>query len=342
MSQLSKILIALGVTFLIAGLMIGGYFWWKKPDQKQPIEVSQQKDKTGGFSSQDNLEGPYYHQIYSATSTDGLNWTKKEKLIFDHASVPGAIVKDGKIYLYFVDAAEEKDQLSVAISTDNGQTFVEKQQVKIADSDPWDTVDPHPVLVDNKIRLYYLGNFSQLAEQTPPPPSTIYSAESSDGINFDNVQEAYKSTGSEVITDPDVFQTDKDWRMLISKGQNLELLISTDKGIIFTKQADFSWNKGGVCDTFNFDGLYRTFYCGEGLKSATGANQGKLTTESGTRIETENKIICDPSVVQLSDNSYIMFYKVQDATQKTQQPGKEMNPGQSPEGKQTLPQSTKP
>ena len=81
------------------------------------------------------------------------------------------------------------------------------------------------------------------------------SAESSDGINFESPREVF---AEENITDPDVFQTDKDWRMFISKGQNLILAVSTDGGINFQEDKSFSWNEGGVCDTIKMDGLYRT------------------------------------------------------------------------------------
>ena len=36
-------------------------------------------------------DGPYFHQIYSAISTDGINWTFIDFLLFDHTSVPGAV-----------------------------------------------------------------------------------------------------------------------------------------------------------------------------------------------------------------------------------------------------------
>lgn len=258
--------------------------------------------------------GPYYHQIYSAGSTDGLNWTKNGQLLFEHASVPGAIIKDGIIYLYFVDqSAGDEVQLSVAISKDLGKTF-EKHKVLNSEMASCDMVDPHPEVVYNKIRLYYFGGFMGAGDPAKQDQAhKFYSAVSDDGINFKNQQLAYEDSQ---ITDPDVFQTDKDWRMLVSKGRGLDLLISTDSGITFKKEEGFSWDKGGVCDTFNFNDTYRTFYCGMGIESALGAEQGKLTQEQGRRIEEQGKITCDPSVIQLPDASYLMFYKVQEAQQQ--------------------------
>lgn len=40
--------------------------------------------------------GPYVHRICSASSDDGLAWTRDEGTRLDHASVPCALVADGK------------------------------------------------------------------------------------------------------------------------------------------------------------------------------------------------------------------------------------------------------
>ena len=49
-----------------------------------------------------NIIDPYYHKIYSATSVNGLSWTVNNTMIFDHASVPGAVYFNSRLYLYFV------------------------------------------------------------------------------------------------------------------------------------------------------------------------------------------------------------------------------------------------
>lgn len=265
-------------------------------------------NQTQKKSSRNDLNGPYYHQIYMATSKDGVTWEKQDKMLFDHTSVPGAVIRDGIIYLYFVDASGEEDQLSVAISKDLGKTF-EKKKVKIEGEESENAVDPHPELVNNQIRLYYFGGFYQGGKPSQDDKHKIYSAISDDGINFKNPQFAYQDYE---ITDPDVFSTDKDWRMLVTKGSSIDLSISTDGGITFKKVDGFVWSKGGVVDTFKFDNTYRTFYCGQkGIESATGAELGNLTMENIISIPTGSfKGICDPSVIQLLDSSYMMFYKV--------------------------------
>ncbi|MFA6493180.1 MAG: hypothetical protein WCV58_03520 [Patescibacteria group bacterium] len=316
-----KILWIILAILILTGLSIGGYFIYKKQvnvTEKASLSPSPDSSSSSApkVSSKNNPNGPYYHQIYSATSADGLTWTKQNKMLFDHASVPGAVIKNDKIYLYFVDASGDEDQLSVVMSTDNGKTFSEKQKVKVQDTPTYSVIDPHPQLIDGKIRLYYFSN--------PMSPNGIeaktfkmYSATSNDGVNFDDPKVAFES--SEIITDPDVFQTDTDWRMFISKGQKLVLSISTDGGITFREDENFSWNKGGVCDTIKMGEDYRTYFCGQGgISSALGAESGKLLVEESTRIESDkDQIICDPSVIKLQDGTYLMFYKVNKPNQQS-------------------------
>ncbi|MCL5407694.1 MAG: hypothetical protein M1429_04320 [Patescibacteria group bacterium] len=302
---------------ILAGIGIGGFFIYKKQITvtnkaiSSPPPVTKNSDQPK-VSSKNNPNGPYYHQIYAATSTDGLAWNKQNKLLFDHASVPGAVLKNNKIYLYFVDASGDEDQLSMVVSTDNGRTFGEREKVKVQDTPTYAIVDPHPELVDGKIHLYYFSNPMTPDQKKEPEVFRIYSAISNDGINFDNPQMAFENPV--LITDPDVFETSKDWRMFISEGTKLILTISTDGGITFKKDENFSWNKGGVCDTAKIGDTFRTFYCGEGgIKSATGAENGKLTTEDGVRLSADaGQIICDPSIIKLENGSYLMFYKTQE------------------------------
>ena len=303
------------IVLVLAGIIVLGYFIYKKQiATTEKATFSTSPPPAGSepkVSSKDNPNGPYFHQIYSATSTDGLTWIKQNKMFFDHASVPGAVVKNNKIYLYFVDASGESDQLSVAISQDSGKTFSEKQKVTVQNTPFYAIIDPHPQLEDDKIRLYYFSN-PMNPNGVADESFKVYSATSNDGVNFDNPQMAFENPV--LITDPDVFETSKDWRMFLSEGQNLILAISTDGGITFKKDENFSWNKGGVCDTIKMGEDFRTYFCGQGgIGSALGADTGKLIVEDGSRISPDNgKIICDPSVIMLEDGSYLMFYKSQE------------------------------
>ncbi len=305
MSRLTKILLIVLGILIFAGILLGVYFFTKSKSFSTP-------SKSNTVAQDPN--GPYYHKIYLATSKDGLTWQKQDKVLFDHASVPGAVIKDDVIYLYFVDASGDlSDQLSVGISKDLGKSF-NKQKIVIKGA-TLAAVDPNPVLLDNgQIRLYYFASPVTAGDPAAASgPHKIISAQSSDGINFDSPREVF---AEENITDPDVFKTAKDWRLFVSHGTSLDLAISSDNGITFTKQNDFSWNNGGVSSTDDISGTLRTYYCGQGgIGSAIGADTGKLTAEAGIRVAESNKIVCDPSVIQLPDGTYMMFYKVQELTQ---------------------------
>ena len=281
------------------------------PVNGNPAEASSGHTQGHNMTNMPSQMSPYHHRIYSATSKDGLNWKADEKTLFDHCSVPGAVVRKGIIYVYFVDGTDRKFGLSAAISKDLGKTFT-KQAVGGR------MVDPHPVLLnDGTIRLYFFGfrNGFQYAD-------------SKDGINFGDPKVVYKESRESIhasnkgrtrgrmgpmmlrFTDPDVFRTDKDWRMLVSKGPELLLLISDDNGETFKMQNDFSWNRGGVSETFNFNGVYRTFYGSGGMiKSAVGADKGKLVPEPGVRIRQKGNFqLSSPSVIRLPNGTYIMYY----------------------------------
>lgn len=70
-------------------------------------------------------------------------------------------------------------------------------------------------------------------------------------------------------------------------------------------------------------GLYRTYSCGEGIESFTGADKGKLTFERSRLIDEGGNIVCDPSVITMPDGSYLMFYKVQEISDEPKESEKE-------------------
>jgi hypothetical protein len=87
--------------------------------------------------------GPMQHSIYYATSADGLTYTDSGVLIKDQASVPGAVIIDGKIYLYYVDGPT--DTTAVGISQGDVATF-DFQSVVITGQTAAKAWDPNPVM----------------------------------------------------------------------------------------------------------------------------------------------------------------------------------------------------
>ena len=247
---------------------------------------------------------PYYHQVYSATSADGFNWTKQNVLLFDHASVPGSVIDtNGTIFLYFdyFASTTANEQLKVATSTD-GITFSSAQDVQITGSTVTRRVDPTAMrLTDGSIRLFYLDF------DASPNTKDIHSARSTDGINF--TEDAGIRFSKTPITDPDVFSIgDTAWAMYVSYwGNGGELVRAKSKdGLTFTEDTNFSFTQGAVCATMQFDSIFRTYYCGNGIVSFVTSDGKNITTESGVRIDGP---VCDPTVIRMPDSTYMMYYK---------------------------------
>lgn len=251
-------------------------------------------------------DGIRSHQVYSANSKDGKNWILDGKLLFDHASVPDAVIDSkGTIYLYFMDASNHQHQMSVAVSRDSGKSF-EKKKVEIANRQTdGQAVDPNPVLLDDgRIRLYYFGTFG------PPKPNepdhTINSAISSDGIHF--TEEAGVRFAAPHITDPDVIKVEGGWKMFVSQGR-LNLSTSSKDGLTFIQDKNPASTTGAVSRTIAIDGGYRMFTCGHGIEMQYTKDFVTWRME-GTAIEpAPGYVVCDPGIIKLPHGTWIMYYK---------------------------------
>ena len=269
------------------------------------------KETGGSMPGENQPEGeappntPYYHQVYSATSTDGLNWTVDNTMLFDHASVPGAVYFENKLYVYFVNASVWYDEkLSVGISEDRGKTFT-IHDVQITGSNSPYPVDPNPIIDNNQIRLTYLGNFMQEGET-----NKIVTGVSSDGINF--TEEAVIYTAGEVY-DPDLFydETADEWVLLLNPGGTTMALIkatASSPTATFTADEGFSWDKGSISSTHKIGDKYYTYYTGEGGVSVAEYSNGTLTNIANGILDFQG-LNADPTVAIFGENDYMMFFK---------------------------------
>jgi hypothetical protein len=166
------------------------------------------------------------------------------------------------------------------------------------------------------IRLYYYG---PSAVGVDPAMLTgthcIYSASSSDGINFKEdpgVRFSYDTKSNFGITDPDVVRlNDGSWLMFASLGENLVKAVSPTSSGTFTSDNTFHWDRGGVPGSFNFDGVIRTFMCYQGsIHMAIYDQKSGTLTDAGVALASppSGGIIADPSVIKVG-NEYLMFYK---------------------------------
>ncbi len=156
--------------------------------------------------------GPYFHRVMSATSADGLTWTKDGRVLLEHASVPCAIVTPaGRMRIYYVDASQTPETANVAESADGGQTFV-PLGLTIANRTASKAVDPGIVLLsDGRYRLYFYG--SAPGDPGGTDTHTIYSAISTDGVAFTEEAAVFAYPG---LVDPDVFRArNRCWYMFV-------------------------------------------------------------------------------------------------------------------------------
>lgn len=247
-------------------------------------------------------QGPYSDKIGYATSTDLVHWSDSGKTLAEHASVPGAAVKDGTIYLYFVDVATDgiSEQLGLMKSTDQGETWSEKEIIKISGAENKVPVDPTPlVLPDGRFRLYYLDILS--VDST----NKIYSAISDNGVNY--TEEAGVRLEYAGVFDPDVIFNEGAYFMYVGsmEGNNVYVATSID-GLNFN-EPQLAYAGGAIPDAF-FDGTKYYLYMG-GIIIATSDNGLNYEKSDYSFQSNLGQITADPAIVKIGENNYLLFYK---------------------------------
>ncbi|MFH0952252.1 MAG: hypothetical protein V1838_03620, partial [Patescibacteria group bacterium] len=258
-------------------------------------------------------EGPYHDAISFATSPDLLSWIDTGRLLVNHASVPDAVIKDGEIFLYFVDVSTDgiPEQIGLLRSTDNGTIWSDKVDITINGLANKVPVDPCPLLLaDGRIRLYYLDMSTAAGPEGIGSgiANRIYSAISSDGINFTQ-EEGYRYA-QEGIFDPSVIKYGDTYRMYVgdANGQNVYLATSTD-GLNFTK-VGIAYSGGAIPEVIY---AFETYFLFTGGINIASSNDGVIFTSLPDRFEsTINPLTADPSVIVLDDGTYLMFYKTRE------------------------------
>ncbi len=247
------------------------------------------------------------HQLYQATSADGKVFTGDNVLLVNSASVPDAVVRpDGSIWVYFVNGEKGKHGIFVAQGTASG-SFQIVDCVKINGRFEPTAVDPDIVrLSDGRYRLYYYANLGQTGGQ-----NIIRRAVSTDGINF--TVEGDVASGP--YTDPTVALLAKGgWLMSIPRGREGNLVFSSADGARFdtassvmVKDADGTPELAALAD-----GRVRMYAGGgKGLLSFVSADAGKTwskESETELRASGANRGAGNPSVVQLANGTWLLFY----------------------------------
>ena len=269
--------------------------------------TSSTTSSSGGYPS------VYYHQTWQASSSDGESFSVTPSIyLYDHASVPGAVVYGGSIYLYFVDNEDyPTERLSVVISADGGATWSAKQTVTFTGTETTQPVDPNPIVDDGLIRLSYLANFGGDTNSF-----NIASATSSDGVNFTGV--TILATG-EGFVDPDLFNHNGTWNLFIHNGVTGTLLryksdISSSSG--FSQVPTFNSVGGAISSTVSINSTYYTYFAAGGNICRATFDGDSLSTVNTSLIDmsqaTSNVgVIADPTIILSPSGDYRLYYKFQ-------------------------------
>jgi len=312
-----KLIIIGAMIVILAGVIVVFRFGTTEDvieENEQEEKKEEQIDLSGQFNWSTMNEGPYRDKVTYATSTDLVNWQPSGAILAEHASVPGAVIKDGIIYVYFVDVSQNgiKEQLGMVKSADQGQSWSEPTTLSISGLGNKATADPAPLLLeDGSIRLFYFDINESRINKLPidqEPLNQIYSAISEDGINFSQ-EEGVRFTKIGAF-DPDVEKMGEIYRMYVGdlKG-NRVLSATSEDGLTFTEEGT-AYSGGAVPDVFYDDGTYYLFTAG--IDTAT-STDGITFSATGRHFSDPNYMVtADPSVVKIADGSYLMIYKVQE------------------------------
>jgi len=251
--------------------------------------------------------GPYNDKVSFATSIDLFNWTDSEIVLATHASVPGAIYKDGMIYMYFVDVSVDgiAERIGMISSNDNGQTWSEKEYIDVDGVGDKVPVDPAPFLLDDgRIRLYYFDIEEGRSSMDFESENKIYSAISSDGVNFVEEGICFSKEG---VYDPDVIEVDGVYRMYVGDPAGNRVISATSSdGLNFVEEG-VAYTGSTVPDVFFKDGAYYLYTAGIDISTSS---DGASFTKTSYRFESStNLLTADPSVIELDDGTYMMLYK---------------------------------
>jgi hypothetical protein len=241
--------------------------------------------------------GPYYHQVAVAHTTDGVTLTAPYQIL-DHASVPdGAVGPAGLPLIYYVNGAD--GPVWVALLLDDSANVI-GPLVLDGVSRPAGVVDPDATrLPDGRIRLVYLsGGFGP---PTAGAQGAFCVAESLDGVHFAVVARALWVPGN--FTDPSIAPLpDGSWLMALSMGQQTVLARSSD-GYAFAVYDTVS--VGGVPEVSTLaDGRVRMYVCRDGIESYVSTDRGVTWTREATVVPPgtmRKRILCDPSMVAGAD-----------------------------------------
>ncbi|GEM_PF-3529169 len=239
----------------------------------------------------------YTHQIYRATSVDGLTFTVGNTLLLDHASSPDAVLHGNEVWIYFVNGRLGQEGIWVARQAPSGFEIMEA--VKLDGVVAKQAMNPTIIsLSDRRYRLFYGDG------------NTILSAVSEDGLNFSSESEVNIGAAS----DPTMVQlTNGNWLMAFVRGAEINFATSTTSNVFTPMQTTLS-NGGGTPELMALsDGKIRLLVGKDTLKSYLSQDGGQTWQAESPAVSlmNQNKVSAKyPSILAMADGTWSLFYVV--------------------------------
>lgn len=267
------------------------------------------------------------HMVASATSLDGLNWTRDEGIRLSSASVPAAINDtDQRVLLYYVRPAEQPgkpETVACAISTD-GLSFQPDPAFQIEGLSKLKAADPSIVRdPDGRFRLYYLASDHPGDPAQGPNPHAIHLAFSEDGVRFREFGPVFEYPD---LVDPDVFLFQNQWWMYAFAGGRT-IIARSDDGLRFDYAGTLplpGW--GTTAPVLLPDGRLRLYAfdqrtpTGNVVRSFLSSDGINWTPEESDRLRARpDEQITDPFVIPWR-GGYKMYFKVAPAGPRPEAP----------------------
>lgn len=258
--------------------------------------------------------GPWVHRVLSATSTDGLTFTRDEGVRWAHASVPCVVADGDRLLLYAVDADRgpgQPESANVSVSTD-GLRF-EKQTLVVEGMTSRKALDPCVVRDPaGGFRLYYLGADADGDPARAAGDHAIHVARSEDGVRF---REVGVALARPALVDPDVFFFGGTWFCHVFGRGRTELATSKD-GLTFAYERDLDLDGfGTVAPVLLDDGRLRLYAfeqrkpAGNAFVSFVSTDGRTWTREEGVRLQgADDEQVTDPYVVRWK-GGWRMYFK---------------------------------
>lgn len=256
------------------------------------------------------------HVVMSASSPDGINWTRDPGIRMARASVPAVINdNDERVLLYFVQPPSElgnTENVALAVSTD-GTRFEPEPRFGIEGLSKLKAVDPSIVRDgDGKFLLYYLASDHPGDPAAGPNPHAIHRAVSEDGVWFEETGPVFEYPD---LVDPDVFRFGGQWLMYVFSKTTTIIARSVD-GLEFEYEGPMSPPGWGTTAPVTLpDGRLRLYAfdqrtpVGNVVRSFVSNDGINWTQEDGERLRANpGEQVTDPFVIRWR-GGYKMYFK---------------------------------